>query len=96
MRRCFLVCYDIRDPKRLRQVHKICRGYGETWQYSIFFCVIKPIDRVRMQTELEQVMNQHEDQILIIDLGANEDAARSAAVAIGQPMSEPLEGTVVI
>jgi CRISPR-associated protein Cas2 len=96
MRRCYLVCYDIRDPKRLRQVHKTCKGYGEPWQFSIFFCVLKPIDRVRLQAELEEVMNLKEDQVLIIDLGENELAARAAAVAIGQSMDEPLEGTVVI
>lgn len=96
MRRCFLVCYDIRDPKRLRQVHKICKGFGESWQYSIFFCVIKAIDRVRLQTELETVMNMKEDQILIIDLGSDETNARTQAVAIGQPMGEMLAGMVVI
>jgi len=32
----------------------------------------------------------------MIDLGKNEPAARAAAVAIGQGMDEPLEGTVVI
>ena len=96
MRRCFLVCYDIRDPKRLRQVHKICKGYGESWQYSIFFCVIKPIDRVRLQTELEEVMNMRVDQVPIIDLGPDEPSARATAVALGQPMGERLEGVVVI
>ncbi len=96
MRRCFLVCYDIRDPKRLRQVHKICKGYGESWQYSIFFCVIKSIDRVRLQTELEGVMNMREDQILIIDLGSDETNARAQTVAIGQPMGEVLKGMVVM
>lgn len=96
MRHCYLVCYDIRHPKRLRRVHKICKGFGEPWQFSIFFCALKPIDRVRIQSELEEVMNLSEDQILIIDLGQNEDAARQAAVAIGQAMDEPLEGTVVI
>ncbi len=37
-----------------------------------------------------------EDQVLIIDLGANEPAARQAAVTLGQSLDEPLEGTVVI
>jgi CRISPR-associated protein Cas2 len=96
MRRCFLVCYDIRDPKRLRRVHKICKGYGESWQFSIFFCVIKAIDRVRLQTELEGVMNLKEDQILIIDLGTDETTARSQSVAIGQPMEEMRVGMVVV
>jgi CRISPR-associated protein Cas2 len=96
MRRCYLVCYDIRDPKRLRRVHKTCKGFGEPWQFSIFFCVLKPIDRVRLQVELEEVMNLSEDQVLIIDLGANEPAARAAAVTLGGSLDEPLEGTVVI
>lgn len=56
MRRCYLVCYDICDGKRLRHVFKIMKGYGEHWQYSIFFCILKPIDRVRMQGDLEDVM----------------------------------------
>lgn len=96
MRRCYLVCYDIRDPKRLRQVHKICKGFGESWQYSIFFCVIKPIDRVRLHAELETAMNLREDQVLIIDLGENETTARSTATVLGQSLDEPLEGMVVV
>jgi len=96
MRRCYLVCYDIRHPKRLRNVHKVCKGFGEPWQFSIFFCVLKPIDRVRLQAELEEVMNLREDQVLIIDLGENEPAARAAAVVLGESLDEPLEGTVVI
>jgi CRISPR-associated protein Cas2 len=96
MRHSYLVCYDIRHPKRLRRVHKICKGFGEPWQFSIFFCTLKPIDRVRLQVELEEVMNLKEDQVLIIDLGQSEAAAREAAVALGQGMDEPLEGMVVI
>ena len=75
MRRCYLVCYDIRNDKRLRGIFKLMKGYGEHWQYSIFFCVLRPIDRVRMQGELEDIMNQHDDQVLIIDLGENQDSA---------------------
>lgn len=96
MRRCYLVCYDIRDPKRLRQVHKICKGYGESWQFSIFFCVIKEIDRVRMLGELEEVMNLRQDQVLMIDLGPDEATARTRTIALGQPMDEAMEGVVVI
>jgi len=96
MRHSYLVCYDICDPKRLRQVFTICKGYGEHWQYSLFFCVLKPIDRVRLQTQLEQAMNLHDDQVLIIDLGEDETNARRAAVTLGQPLQAPLRGTVVL
>ncbi len=96
MRRCYLVCYDIRDPKRLRRVHKVLKGYGEAWQFSIFFCVLKDIDRVRLQTDLEEQMNQKEDQAMILDLGPNEKDAREAATVIGQPLPEQDSGIVVV
>ena len=96
MRRCYLVCYDIRDPKRLRRVHKVLKGYGEAWQFSVFFCVLKDIDRVRLQTALEEQMNQKEDQVLILNLGPNEKEAREAATVIGQPLPEQDSGIVVI
>lgn len=96
MRRCYLVCYDIRDPKRLRRVHKVLKGYGEAWQFSVFFCVLKDIDRVRLQTDLEEQMNQKEDQAMILDLGPNEKDAREAATVIGQPLPEQDNGIVVV
>jgi CRISPR-associated protein Cas2 len=72
------------------------KGYGEHWQYSIFFCVLRPIDRVRMQSELEEEMNLKEDQVLILDLGENRDAARASATVLGQPLGSMDMGTVVI
>ena len=96
MRRCFLVCYDIRDPKRLRRVHKVMKGYGEPWQYSVFFCVLKDIDRVRLQTDLENQMNLKEDQAMILDLGPNIEGAKSAATVLGPAPPGPERGTVVV
>ncbi len=96
MRRCYLVCYDIRDPKRLRRVHKVLKGYGEAWQFSVYFCVLKDIDRVRLQTDLEEQMNQKEDQAMSLDLGPNEKEAREAATVIGQPLPEQDSGIVVV
>jgi CRISPR-associated protein Cas2 len=96
MRRCYLVCYDIRNPKRLRRVHKVLKGYGEAWQLSVFFCVLKDIDRVRLQADLEEQMNLKEDQAMILDLGPNEEQARKAATVVGQPLPDQDSGIVVI
>jgi CRISPR-associated protein Cas2 len=96
MRRCYLVCYDIRNPKRLRRVHKVLKGYGEAWQFSVFFCVLKDIDRVRLQTDLEAQMNLKEDQTMIVDLGSNEGEARKAATVIGQALRDQDSGVVVV
>ncbi len=96
MRRCYLVCYDIRDPRRLHRVFKMMKGYGEHWQLSVFFCVLKEIDRVRMQADLESVMNLKDDQALIIDMGANEQAARRLVAVIGSRLPETPDGVLVI
>lgn len=96
MHRCYLVCYDIRNPKRLQRVHKVLKGYGEAWQFSIFFCVLKDIDRVRLQTDLEEHMNQKEDQAVILDLGSDEKEAREAVTVIGQPLPKQESGIVVV
>ena len=96
MRRCYLVCYDIRAPKRWRQVFKIMKGHGEHWQYSVFFCVLKPIDRVRMQTQLEAAMNLKVDQTMIIDLGSDENVARQAATVLGPSLPQADSGVVVV
>lgn len=96
MRRCYLVCYDVRNDKRLRRVHKLCKAYGEPWQYSVFYCTLKAIDRVRLENALREIMNQKEDQVLIVDLGANEEAARESSTFMGAGVPEPESGMVVI
>lgn len=96
MRRCYLVCYDIREPKRLRRIHKLMKAYGEPWQYSVFYCTLKSIDRVRLENAVREVMNQREDQVLIVDLGANEEAARESSSFLGVGVPEPESGIVII
>ena len=40
----------------------------------------------RMQGDLEDVMNLKRDQVLIIDLGENQDTARAATTVLGQAL----------
>jgi len=96
MRRCYLVCYDIRNPKRLRRVHRLMKAYGEPWQYSVFYCTLKAIDRVRLETALRETMNMKEDQVLIVDLGGNEDSARESSTFLGVGTPKQESGMVVI
>lgn len=97
MRRCYLVCYDICHPRRLRRVFKVMKGYGEHWQFSVYFCVLKEIDRVRLQSDLEDEMNLKEDQVMILDLGPDEKQARESATVVGQPLPQVSgSGTVVV
>ncbi len=96
MRRCYLVCYDVCNDKRLRRIHKVMKAYGEPWQYSVFYCTLKAIDRVRLENDAREVLNLKEDQLLIVDLGGNEEAAREATTVLGQSLPDAESGMVVI
>lgn len=68
-RRRHVVAYDIRDQRRLRQVHKLLKGYGDSLQYSVFVCDVTTSELVDMKWQLGDIIHQFEDQVLIIDLG---------------------------
>ncbi|WP_017324518.1 CRISPR-associated endonuclease Cas2 [Synechococcus sp. PCC 7336] len=66
-RHWYLVCYDIRDPKRWRKVFKLLKGYGESLQLSIFRCRLNLRERERLRWELEEIMAA-EDSLLVVGL----------------------------
>jgi CRISPR-associated protein Cas2 len=72
------------------------KAYGEPWQYSVFYCTLKAIDRVRLENSAREMLNLKEDQLLIVDLGSNEESAREAATVLGQGLPDAESGTVVI
>lgn len=64
---CYLICYDIRDPKRWRKAYKLLEGYGERIQYSIFRSWLSMRSREKLRWELEQILTA-EDSLLLIRL----------------------------
>ena len=96
MRRCYLVCYDIRDARRLRRVHRLLKGYGEPWQFSVFFCQLKEIDRVRLERHLREIVKLDEDGVLLLALDTDTDAARARATVLGPGLPVPSANVVVI
>jgi CRISPR-associated protein Cas2 len=63
----YMICYDIRDPKRWRKAYKLLHGYGETIQFSIFRCRLSQRDREKLRWELEQILDPT-DRILFAGL----------------------------
>lgn len=84
MRRNYIVTYDVRDPKRLRKVHRICKGYGQHLQYSVFECDLSDAEKVEMTARLSEVMHLAEDQVLFIDLGPVAARGERTIAALGQ------------
>ena len=95
MRNTYLVCYDICDDKRLRQVFKTMRNYGDHLQYSVFECQMTPIDRAKCQHELGEIIKHNEDQVLFIDLGPTEGRGERVITALGQPYT-PLNAPCIV
>ena len=85
MRRTFIVCYDIADPKRLRNVFKKMRAWGDHLQFSVFECQLRSVDLVRLRADLAEIINHDKDQVLFVDLGPSEGRGDRVITALGQP-----------
>ena len=64
-----IVCYDIRDDRRLRRTARLLEGYGERIQYSVFRCRLTPREEERLRWELTKITVK-EDAWMIIPLCA--------------------------
>lgn len=61
--RVYLVCYDIADPDRLGQVHRILRQAGLPLQYSVFTTALAQADLLALLGEIEAVIAPREDDV---------------------------------
>ena len=85
MRTTYLVCYDIADDKRLRRVFKTCKNYGDHLQFSVFECDLNPMEKVRFESELKEIIDHLEDQVLFVSLGPAEGRGDRVITALGLP-----------
>jgi CRISPR-associated protein Cas2 len=85
MRSSILVCYDIADDKRLRQVFRTMRAYGDHLQFSVFECQLNPSDLVRLRDDLSKIIHHLEDQVLFVDLGPSEGRGDRVITSLGKP-----------
>jgi len=63
-----LVCYDIRDDRRLRCTHRTLLAWGLRLQYSIFLCPLTPRERYRLTEVLRRVIDERVDDLRIYSL----------------------------
>ena len=59
-----IVTYDIRNPKRLRKVAKICENFGFRVEYSVFECDLNEEQFILLWKTLEEAMDTDEDALL--------------------------------
>ncbi len=95
-RRRYIVAYDIRDDVRLRRVHDVVRSFGARLQYSVFLCDLSGIEKIRLKTELRDVMHQRVDSIMFVDLGAPERRGTYCFEFMGPSPRLPRDGPTIV
>jgi CRISPR-associated protein Cas2 len=79
----YIVCYDVREPKRLRKTHDTMLGYGDPIQYSVFLCDLSRGELVLMEGALSSVANLSEDAVHVIELGPAQGLAQGRIRNLG-------------
>jgi len=78
-----LVTYDVNTTTkegrtRLRRVAKVCEGYGQRVQYSVFECTVSEMNMIGLENRLLKVIDQQEDSLRIYTLrGRRQDVVKS-------------------
>jgi CRISPR-associated protein Cas2 len=71
-----LVTYDVNTAegggtRRLRQVAKACRDFGQRVQYSVFEIEVDPAQWTLLKSRLESIIDRERDSLRFYYLGAN-------------------------
>lgn len=59
----YMVCYDIGDDGRRREIQKVLEGYGSRVQYSVFDCEMSDLQYRRLREEILCRLNEAEDSV---------------------------------
>ncbi len=75
-----LVTYDVNTltragRARLRKVAKICQGYGQRVQFSVFECSVNEAQKERLLARLDNVIVPGEDSLRVYTLKGGRDNA---------------------
>lgn len=93
---CYVVSYDIMDPKRLYRVHKTMKGFGEPIHYSVFRCDLTPKGKVLMMAALSYLIKHDEDRVMIVDLGPLEGRVEDRIEFMGTHPDEKERKAIVV
>jgi CRISPR-associated protein Cas2 len=67
----YLVCYDIREPKRLSRVYRYLKARGIHLQYSVFHCRLTWPELVELKNDLKEIIEESEDDVRVYPLPGN-------------------------
>jgi CRISPR-associated protein Cas2 len=86
IRKRYLFSYDITEDKIRSKVFKTLTGQGDHVQYSVFICDLNDKELQVVIGRLSELINHHEDQILVFDMGSTERELDLFVSTIGQDL----------
>jgi CRISPR-associated protein Cas2 len=96
MRQTYIVSYDISDPKRLRKVFRLMKGYGEHVQLSVFRCELTHRALVELRARLGSTIHHDQDQVLFVDVGPEDGRGSASISALGRAYKPPERCAIVV
>jgi CRISPR-associated protein Cas2 len=93
-RRRYLVAYDIREDRRLRNIATCMEGYGTRIQYSVFVSDLSGQEAVHMRGDIKDRMKPSEDSVMVINLGRAGDSTRF--LFLGHHQKLPSRAAVIV
>ena len=96
MQALYLVCYDIADPRRLRQVHKVTVDHGRRLQLSVYECALTGMQLAGLRAQLGDIINHREDQVLFVHLGPRNEGTYARFEALGRAYEPPEQRAAVL
>jgi len=63
LRKKYLICYDVRNPKRLRRVHRAVRDFATPVQFSVFEAELKQAELESLLQSLTALIDLDQDRI---------------------------------
>lgn len=94
-RRRYVVCYDIRDPDRLKAVGKGMKSFGYMFQYSVYVCDLDAREKISLRVAIGDLIDQRVDTVALIDLGEVDTDPSSRFEWLGASTELPASGWTI-
>lgn len=61
----FLICYDIRQPKRLQRLQRLISRHAMQVQYSVYYATLYPSEMDNIIAKVQKIIKSSEDDVRI-------------------------------
>lgn len=92
----YVVAYDIRNNRRLHQVHSTVKEFGYALQYSVFICDLDRGEKATLRAKLADVVNHAVDSIVFMELGDINSRGKECFEFMGVRSALPTGGSIIV